>query len=296
MPSKFKSNLYEMKKRAFEDAVRKHSEGLGLGFFPKVSITEDPCPFATGGEIAHIHLEEKIVCIWRGRLESLNLDQIDDVAAHEVAHMASAEHDAKHVETQTRLGIRNFVRSARGVVIDGGKRVSRSKPAKPEKVREKKICSHYDCNRKVKLRRCKYCKKLFCKEHLNPRAPSLPNLGHGNRSTKSKKEEKAPGHPCPDYYDHVVKSGREREKEELDKRWEALEGMRGLRSSPTKLPPVIIPETHPTPATRATSVTQLRNKHEGSRRPRKIRRYLPAVIAIFALIIFRILWFVFMGK
>jgi hypothetical protein len=80
---------------------------------------------------------------------------------------------------------------------------------------------------KTDLVECKYCGKFFCPEHLGPRLPYLPNFESTTKETRNaiNSWRKPGGHPCPPYYDYL----KNKEKEEAQKRWEALEGMRNLR-------------------------------------------------------------------
>lgn len=155
--------LFDMKKTAFESAVRRCSKEKGLDPPPSVSITENPCPFSSG-EIAHIHIEERIICIWKKKLEELTLDQINKVAAHEVAHLISIEHGGKHAQAQAEIEIGIWSRSVGGVVIHGGKKVTPSTPDKPIRPgRRKKICSYYSCKKRTELVRCNHWEDFFVK-------------------------------------------------------------------------------------------------------------------------------------
>lgn len=233
--------LFDMKKTAFENAVRRYSKTRGLDPPPNVSITENPCPLSAG-EIAHIHIEERIICIWKKKLEELTLDQIDKVAAHEVAHLFSIEHDGKHAQAQAELEIAGWSSSIGGVVIHGGKKVTPSASRRPKKRgRPKKICHYYSCKKRTKLFRCKYCGELFCKEHLRSKPPKLPPFKQRGVVGRIYMEEwRKTGHACPPYYDYL----KAKKKEDLEKRRRVLDKMRGLPTVPPpreieiKMPPV----------------------------------------------------------
>lgn len=230
-----------MKRVAFENAVRRHSKKKGLDPPPSVSITEAPCPYSAG-EIAHIHIEERIICIWKKKLEELTLDQINSVAAHEVAHLISIEHDGRHAQAQAEIEIADWSGSVGGVVIHGGKRVTPSTPKKPKRPgRKKKICYYHSCKKRTELAWCPYCERLFCKEHLKSKTPTLPPLKKRGVVGRIYMEEwREGGHPCPPYYDYL----KAKEKEDLEKRRRALDKMRGLPPVPPpreieiKMPPV----------------------------------------------------------
>ncbi len=211
--------LFDMKKMAFENAVRRCSEEKGLDPPPRVSITENPCPFSSG-EIAHIHIEERIICIWKKGLEELTLDQIEKVVAHEVAHLISIEHDGKHAQAQAEIEI-GIWRPPPGVVtVDGSKKRSghliKSITPRPRK----NVCSYHPCRTRIKLLTCKYCGKNFCEKHLNPKIPMLPPF---KGKPKEMDDWRKDGHPCPEYPPYL----KLKEKEELDKRWKILDILSG---------------------------------------------------------------------
>lgn len=229
--------LFDMKKEAFENAVRRCSKEKGLDPPPSVSITENPCPFSSG-EIAHIHIEERIICIWKKKLEELTLDQINKVAAHEVAHLISIEHGGKHAQAQAEIEIADWGRSVGGVVIHGGKEVAPSvsdKPIKPG--RRKKICSYHSCDKRTELVWCPYCERFFCKEHLRPKPPKLPPFKQKGIVGRIYMDEwRRTGHACPPYFDYL----KTKKKEDLQKQWEALNKMRGIPPVPVSRPPIEI--------------------------------------------------------
>ena len=217
-----------MNKIAFENAVRECSERLGRAQSPTVSITEVPCPYSAGNEIAHIHPYEGVICIWKKKLLSLNID-VREVAAHEVAHLVSVEHDGKHAQAQAELQI-GIWRSPPGVVtVNGSTEVSSNTKIKIEKSSTaKNICYYHSCVKRTNLSSCIHCSKNFCDQHLTPKNPHLPPFKGKARDIT---EWKSHGHPCPDYPAYK----KQKEKENLDKRWEALEKMRPRRADPEKL-------------------------------------------------------------
>jgi hypothetical protein len=213
---KFKSELLEIKKRAFRDAVQKCSKEWGLKYPPTVSITENPCPSSSSDTIAHIHLDERIICIWERKLESLDLDTIEKTAAHEVAHLVSPFHNGIHAKAQGELQTAIWHPPPGVTVINGGGRKSSKRLTKPRKVRLQNVCSYHLCMKRTELSTCKYCGKKFCSEHLNPKVPTLP---YGNKPW-SRDEWVGLGHPCPDYpayLEQKEKERREKAKETLDK-------------------------------------------------------------------------------
>jgi hypothetical protein len=139
--------LFEMKKMAFETAVRECSERLGYTRPPNVSITETPCPRSSENEIAHIHPYEGVICIWKKKLESLNLDEIKQVAAHEVAHLVSLEHDGKHAQAQDELEIGTWHPPPGVIAVSGSKKVPGAGLSKKYSS-GKNVCSYYLCKKR----------------------------------------------------------------------------------------------------------------------------------------------------
>jgi len=84
----------------------------------------------------------------------------------------------------------------------------RKKPAKrhEDKKEEKKGCCARDCDQEDKLKSCLHCGKLFCKEHYDPRLPSVPKFKSVTLKSRLLDDEwrKPGGHPCPDYYDSML--------------------------------------------------------------------------------------------
>lgn len=77
-------------------------------------------------------------------------------------------------------------------------------------------CSYHICNKRTELYRCKYCRGLFCNEHLKAKPPSLPSFVHSNlpkwlKDEVDKEWENRNGHPCATYFD-IWKNWKEREK------------------------------------------------------------------------------------
>lgn len=137
----------------------------------------------------------------------------------------------------------------------------------PKKESKRGVCHYHLCKKRTIVYKCKFCGKYFCKEHLNPKSPLLPPFKRVGRKAISDMENwRDKGHPDPFYAEYL----ENKKREDLQKRKEALDRMRKL--PPT---PVILPPAPP---------------------KRKINPYLIALIAILALILFRVFWFYFMGK
>ncbi len=193
----FRSKILEIKKKAFENAVRKYSKELGLDRPLIVSITEPPCPYSSPNEIAHIHLDKGVICIRKKKLESIDIDTIEDTADHEVAHLVSPYHDTKHENAQITLKIRGLSPPPGVAIVHGGERENSKLTINSKKYEYiKNVCSYYSCKKGTDLHKCKYCGEKFCTEHLSPKNPLLPPFE--GKPEKLEKWRKI-GHPCSDY-------------------------------------------------------------------------------------------------
>jgi hypothetical protein len=160
----------------------------------------------------------------------------------------------------------------------------------PEELESKRgVCHYHLCRKRTTIYRCRFCGKYFCEEHLNPKLPLLaPFERRGRRAVFDTDKWREKGHPCPPYADYL----KTKEKEDLEKRWKALDKMREL--PPVRELPPSPPTLPPTPS-RETPGYEIR--YEAPYKPkRKIRRYLIAFLVVVALILFRVLWFFFTGK
>lgn len=85
-------------------------------------------------------------------------------------------------------------------------------------------CNYHLCDHKNKnLSECKYCKHLFCEEHIKPKTPGMPRFKSMNREDYEFMEEwhRSGGHPCPSYVE-VFEREREARKEEESKAFNRL--------------------------------------------------------------------------
>ncbi|RLE43446.1 hypothetical protein DRJ19_02580 [Candidatus Woesearchaeota archaeon] len=97
--------------------------------------------------------------------------------------------------------------------------------------RKRQECSYHLCHNKRNLKRCKFCGKLFCPEHISPYIPSFPNFKA--RTSKGKAhhlewQDRPKGHPCVPYAEFKEKI----EKEEARRYSEALDKI--LKEPPSK--------------------------------------------------------------
>ncbi|MEM2865666.1 MAG: AN1-type zinc finger domain-containing protein [Candidatus Hadarchaeales archaeon] len=146
-------SFFEAKKVALANAVLRYCQMMGIAPLI-VRVAETPCPNSSSDDIAHIHLEEGIICISKGRLMSLNLDDIEEVARHEVAHVWAPHHGVEHEKIQTFLSMKSFAWSN----FTGTVRIE---PGAKDK------CAY--CGREEVLPfYCHYCGLYYCSEHRLP--------------------------------------------------------------------------------------------------------------------------------
>ena len=110
---------------------------------------------------------------------------------------------------------------------------------KSSSLKGEEVCQSNSCNNRL-VTKCKYCKRVFCKEHIEPLVVSSPqgiwNLNQIRNSDPEKYEKymkdwnRTDGHPCPEY---TVRWNEEHEK--------------NTNKPPIKLPPIRVPSSSPPP-------------------------------------------------
>jgi len=98
--------MLEAKEKKFTTTVFLASRILNLPQVPKVNFWDSTCPYSgMTTDIAHAHPDKNMICINKGRLKSLNMDEIEDVAIHETAHMVQIGHDAAFQKVKNELAL-----------------------------------------------------------------------------------------------------------------------------------------------------------------------------------------------
>jgi len=109
-------------------------------------------------------------------------------------------------------------------------------------------CEYHLCANKSPLRKCGLCGRLFCSEHIRPKAPSGfsgdMDIGFSKTSQRFEDIKHRDGHPCPEYPKFI----KLKEEQDTLRRLKSLDEMRKVR------------ETTPEP-------------FEDEERPKKIRTY-----------------------
>lgn len=207
------------KKQRFLDAVRRAADSLGAPT-PKVNFWEDFCPYDKGNELAHIHLDTKVICISEYRLNQMTYDDIDETATHEVTHLIDASHDPSFRKAHADVKTASW--KPDGLVFSGGANPQKDcKPPKPIKP-HKKYCNYHLCRKKRKLEQCLYCNGFYCSEHIRPKQPSMMNFDSTSAEDTINRLDSG-GHPCPQYAEVLMR----RKGIETEKYGQALDSLKG---------------------------------------------------------------------
>ncbi|MBI4017446.1 MAG: hypothetical protein HY366_00705 [Candidatus Aenigmarchaeota archaeon] len=144
-------------------------------------------------EIAHAHVDMGLVCISRGRLESMGLGEIKETATHEVSHMIYADHGTEFHRTKNKSSLMIWHQSHEPPVLseEDLRKIALRKP--------KGTCNELSCKRRGKLKTCEYCKRFFCETHAKPRMALILNQVNREkepmRSKLEKEYRRGDGHP-----------------------------------------------------------------------------------------------------
>lgn len=212
----FEKDLLQHKKDEFLKKVKESAKYLGAKT-PKVKFWEVySLAHFTDSEIAHIHVNENLICISEARLKSMNFDEIKETAEHEVSHLRELGHDMDFQNVNQRVKSGSWSPPAGVIHLTGNEpetKYEKSIKEKPDKSR----CNYHLCRKRAKIFRCKYCNKYFCEEHQNPKVPSLFNP----ESVKDMETyHQKGGHPCIPYISYYEKEQEVKDEkycEQLDR-------------------------------------------------------------------------------
>lgn len=212
--------ILDYKKAKFLSVVKRSAKHLGARV-PKVKFWKkyDASHFYQG-DIAHIHVDENIICIAEPRLEMMNSDEIEETASHEVSHLHHLGHDIgfQIAKINTKASLWS---PPAGVVHITGREISHKKEKAKRERLVKSRCNYHLCKKRGKTFPCKYCKDYFCEKHREPKSPTMFNP----ENYKDMEEyHKLKGHPCAPY----VEIYREEEEKEKERYGEALDNILSL--------------------------------------------------------------------
>ena len=94
MQENFDKKLLETKKKKFIEVVNRICENRNL---PAPYVNFDGCPEENEDQLAHYHSDVNMICISKRQLTVLNFDDLEEVAAHEVAHIFEPNHDINFI-------------------------------------------------------------------------------------------------------------------------------------------------------------------------------------------------------
>ncbi len=232
--AEFEDRFSEAKSQYFKECVSKTSRNLGLSKAPQVKIWDGKCPYA-GDEIAHAHIEKKLICISKGRLNSMTLDEIEETAAHETSHMLHGDHDEEFSITQDNAQLGNWLESHLPV---GNKYNKKRVNLKSENLKPiKNLCNYHTCDKKNGLSKCNYCEKYFCDDHVEPRMVltlrQINRIKEPMRSSLEKEYRNEGGHPDLVFTQKHWEEIQEEHKEQNEKMWRAMDRLKETKNIPS---------------------------------------------------------------
>ncbi|MFH1376253.1 MAG: hypothetical protein ABIH25_01325 [Candidatus Woesearchaeota archaeon] len=203
------NSFYKLKEKRFLAVVKETARLLGVRV-PAVKFWDTECPF-NEEEIAHIHIEQNLICISKKILKNMSFDKIEETASHETTHLINRSHDPNFHTTHASVKRTMWSPPAGTVHI-----TEKSKNIKNLKRRIKKNECYYHSCKEIGKYKCKYCKKLYCKKHKKAIEPKLADF---NNLTDIK------GHPCLVYQNKII----EKEEKQEAKYGEALKSLLGSK-------------------------------------------------------------------
>jgi predicted metal-dependent hydrolase len=123
MSEDFDVQLLETKKKKFIEVVNRICENRNL---PVPYINFDGCPEENEDQLAHYHSDVNMICISKRQLTVLNFDDLEEVAAHEVAHILEPNHDTNFIREENINKQVGWIPPPGVVVINGDQPVDDS--------------------------------------------------------------------------------------------------------------------------------------------------------------------------
>lgn len=199
----FENELLKQKKARFLATVNKTARALGLTI-PDVYFGD--CLYREDEE-AHIHPEERLICVSDDKLKRMTYEDIDETASHEVNHLldtrdeSNPNHSAEFYIRHDQLKVATW-KPPTGVTHYDGR-----KPKLNLKIKLKKInpneCSFHSCKVKEEMSKCPSCERKYCKIHVGPFEPG--DEIHIKLNPNS-------GHACGHYFEYMQKKKKEEDK------------------------------------------------------------------------------------
>lgn len=133
MRENFDKELLELKKKKFLEAVSRICENRNL---PLPYVNFDGCPAENGDQLAHYHSDVNMICISKRQLTALNFDDLEEVVAHEVAHILEPNHDSNFIKEENINKQIGWIPPPGVVVIDSNQKVGLCSKEEIEKIEE----------------------------------------------------------------------------------------------------------------------------------------------------------------
>ncbi len=249
--------ILELKKQRFSEVVNRVCKKRNLSV-PRLNFKG--CEGEDENQLAHYHPDLHMICVSEIQLAKLNLEDVEQVAAHEVSHIRVHGHGPNFISEEANSNLSNFRPPAGAVVVSSNNtKTFKSKPTREDKTR----CNYHICRKKTKLIQCEYCKNWYCGEHMNPFEPSIKIRGSAKIS----------GHPCLGYLKYSI----EKEKETNEKYKVALANATRKKGKTTEyyFPDTYVAQPHKeTKEKTYTNISQIPGdipKHISSNEPEEIK-------------------------
>jgi predicted nucleic acid binding AN1-type Zn finger protein len=223
----FEERLMKEKQGKFIEVVDKASKTLKVKA-PKIKFWDGECPQGKPNELAHIHTDKNLICISKRRLKQMTMEEIEDVATHEVTHLMEVIHNDNFYVTEDN--VRQKIWKPKMVVVTDDNKIL----VKGGKKSQKDEVGCIVCGETTNLRKCKYCKNDFCEDHNSPKMPLTPNMVFNEKdpilSQLYEKEWRKSGHPCVPYGEWKLNEIKTKEEQLTSKVMEALDRMKEIES------------------------------------------------------------------
>lgn len=133
MQENLDKKLLEIKKKKFIEVVNRICKNRNL---PTPYVNFDGCPEENEDQLAHYHPDVNMICISKRQLFVLNFDDLEEVAAHEVAHILEPNHDINFIREENINKQSGWTPPPGVVVINGNQPVVDSIKETMEKTEE----------------------------------------------------------------------------------------------------------------------------------------------------------------
>ncbi len=194
-----------IKQAKFLEIVRKSCEVISIQPV-KVKFWDKKWECQEGDELAHIHLDTGFICTSNNNLKQMTIEEIEDTASHEVAHIMEkivkyihdTEKDHDIVFEIVHDSIKQKIRPSvgPGVVHISSNSKSKKEDKPSESVIDKKKCNNHTCEKKEDIKKCDYCGRYFCGKHMKSLRP-LVGSGVNARDIETRiRRNQGQGHPC----------------------------------------------------------------------------------------------------